>query len=53
MQIPIFCLILRRNSFSIIKRGGFNLSHEVRKPAANGGYLKLFGFENDQFLVKK
>ena len=53
MQIAIFCVILRRNSFSIIERGGFNLSHAVGKPAASGGYLKLFGFENDQFLVQK
>ena len=53
MQIAIFCVILRRNSFSIIERRGSNLSYEVGISAASGDYLKLFGFENDQFLVQK
>ena len=53
MQIAIFCVILRRNSFSIIERRGFNLSYDIGKPAASDGYLNLSAFENDQFLVPK
>ena len=44
-------MILRRNSFSITERRGFNLSCDVKKPAASGGYLKLYAFENDQLLA--
>ena len=50
MQIAIFCVILRRNSFSIIERSGFHLFNDVEKPAASGSYLKLSAFENMQFL---
>ena len=41
MQLAIFCVILRGNSFSITERRGFKLSYDVEKHAANGGYLKL------------
>ena len=53
MQIVIFCVILRGNSFSITERRGFNPSKDVEKPAASGGYLKLLAFENSQYLVRK
>ena len=51
MQIANFCVILRRNSFSITERRGFKITYDIRKPAASGGYLKLLAFENDLFLV--
>ena len=49
MEMLNFCVILRRNSFSITERGGFNLSYAVKNVAASGGYLKLLAFENIGF----
>ena len=46
-------MILRGNSFSIIERRGFNLSYDVEKSAASGGYLKILAFENSQYLAMK
>ena len=48
MQIAIFCVILRKNSFSITEKRGFNLSYDVGKPAASGGYQTLLALENGQ-----
>ena len=53
MQIVIFCVILRGNSFSMTERRGSKLSYDVEKPAASGRYLKLLAFENSQFLLRK
>ena len=52
MEIVYFCVILRRNSFSITERRGFHLSYHGEKPAASGSYLKLLAFENSQCLAR-
>ena len=51
MQIAIFCVILRGNSFSKTERRGFKHSCGIEKPAASGGYCKLQATENSQYLV--